>query len=108
MTRHDRPSDGPRHGGPTASRAASWRPGRVLAVGLTLAVVGAGTWLLGAGADSPASRPQTAVTGSLPADSAPPLAVAPPPSGATENRSAPAAGTAGSSHKVHSVAAGVR
>ena len=108
MNQHVRPTGALRYGGPAAPRAAAWRPARVLAVALTMAVVGAGTWLLGSGADHPAAPPRTAGTGSLPAGSAPPLAVAPPPSGATDNRSAPAGGTAGSAHRLRSEAAGVR
>src|ERR1700759_447546 len=73
MNQHVRPTGALRSGGPAAPRAAAWRPARVLAVALTMAVVGAGTWLLGSGADHPAAPPRPAGTGAPP-----PVGPAPP------------------------------
>ncbi|HEX3826498.1 MAG TPA: hypothetical protein VHV82_04415 [Sporichthyaceae bacterium] len=107
MTWHDSAAGGPRHGAQTPPRAGSWRPGRVVAVVLTMAVVGAGTWLLGAGgSDRPASPPETSGVRSLPAGSAPPLAVAPPPGRSTDAQAGPTGSTSGSAHRPRSMAAG--
>jgi hypothetical protein len=95
-------SSGIRHGAHAAPRSGSWPRGRVLAVGLTVLAVGVGTWVLGASEDKPAPHTGRADVHSLPAGSAPPLAVAPPPSrhGTTA--------AAGSVRRARSVAVGAR
>jgi len=98
MSQHRADAQSPATTARAGHRRHDLRPVRALAVLLTAAAVATGTWLLGDDADGGSGgSPRPALL--APTGSAPPLAVAPPPAGASRPGDHVAPDSAGQRHR---------